>query len=175
MKRFFAGAVVMLLVLGLGALASVVLGLVDVSARAEPGLLEREAADLALDMAMDRHDSRRPNPFQPDDATLTQGARLYEAHCAACHGGAGNPVGPLGAKLSPRAPQLTRGGLDDPDSRLFWLVQNGIRWTGMPGWQGILSDEEIWKVVLFTKSADKLSPAVQAEWKKAARPSARIE
>jgi mono/diheme cytochrome c family protein len=176
MKRFLAGVVVTLVALGLGALAFMGLGIIDVTANAEPGLLERQGAGMALDMAMDRHDSHRPNPFTPDDATLVQGARVYEAKCASCHGGAENPVGPLGLKLSPRAPQFTHGGPDDPDSRLFWLVQNGIRWTGMPGWQGILSDDDIWKVVLFVKHTDTLSPAVQAEWKKAAdKPSIPVK
>jgi len=40
--------------------------------------------------------------------------------------------------------------------------------TGMPTWDGILSDEEIWKVVAFIKHSNALPPEVAAAWKKMA-------
>jgi mono/diheme cytochrome c family protein len=38
--------------------------------------------------------------------------------------------------------------------------------TGMPAWTGILTDDEIWKVVAFIKHSDKLPPETAAAWKK---------
>ena len=42
------------------------------------------------------------------------------------------------------------------DGELFYIIKNGIRFTGMPGWGG--EDEENWKLVLFIRHLPKLSP-----------------
>jgi hypothetical protein len=48
---------------------------------------------------------------------------------------------------------------------MFTLVKYGVRYTGMGGWQGMASDEEIWKVVTFLHAMGSLPPSVAAEWK----------
>jgi hypothetical protein len=37
------------------------------------------------------------------------------------------------------------------DGQLKWIIQNGIRFTGMPGWSGILDDDEMWHVVHYIR------------------------
>ena len=37
------------------------------------------------------------------------------------------------------------------DGQLKWIVQNGIRMSGMPAWNGILSDDEMWAIVRFLR------------------------
>jgi mono/diheme cytochrome c family protein len=56
----------------------------------------------------------------------------------------------------------------DPDADFWWITKHGFRMTGMPGWDGILSDDEIWKVVAFIKNSDKLPPDAHAAWQAAA-------
>jgi hypothetical protein len=41
--------------------------------------------------------------------------------------------------------------------------------TGMPSWDGVLSDDDMWKVIAFVKHSDKLPPDVQAMWQQAAQ------
>ena len=48
---------------------------------------------------------------------------------------------------------------DDPDSNLFYVVKYGIRFTAMPGWDGVLSDDDIWKAVLFIKNPSQMKDA----------------
>jgi mono/diheme cytochrome c family protein len=57
---------------------------------------------------------------------------------------------------------------DDEDAWVFWVTKHGARMTGMPSWDGILSDDQIWTVVAFIKHSDKLPPEVDAAWKRAA-------
>jgi len=50
---------------------------------------------------------------------------------------------------------------------MFVAVKNGIRYSGMGAWNGMMSDEDIWKVVTFPEHIQSLPPEVQAEWKTA--------
>jgi mono/diheme cytochrome c family protein len=43
----------------------------------------------------------------------------------------------------------------------YWVVANGIRLTGMPGFTGSLSRDQMWQVSLLLANADKLPPVVK--------------
>jgi mono/diheme cytochrome c family protein len=38
------------------------------------------------------------------------------------------------------------------DQELFWILKNGIRLSGMPGFGRTESDEHIWTIVLYVRS-----------------------
>ena len=59
--------------------------------------------------------------------------------------------------MSPRAPELDRSLLGEwTDAELFWIIKNGIRMTGMPGFDEIHSDDEIGDLVRYLRSVDQL-------------------
>lgn len=96
------------------------------------------------------------NPFAPTRAAVTEASRLYGEHCASCHGEAGGGDGPAGAGLAPQPPNL-RGSVRMPiasDGYLFWTIAEGGEslGTGMRAFKGKLSDEQIWKVILYLRS-----------------------
>jgi thiosulfate dehydrogenase len=65
--------------------------------------------------------------------------------------------------MFPHAPQLFTAKetvTDDPVGVTYWKVKNGIRLTGMPGFQKALSDQQMWQVAALMASADKLPPDV---------------
>ena len=169
MKGFFFGVVLTLVALGAGVYAVSTLGLYPIGADNPPSAIERTLAARALDEYADKHKPAGPNPVQITPASLTEGAQKYETHCALCHGGAKAKLSPLRDKFNPAVPQLINRIPHDPDEWLFWVTKHGVRMTGMPTWDGVLSDDEIWKVVAFIKHSDKLPPEVQAAWKTAAR------
>ena len=47
------------------------------------------------------------------------------------------------------------------ESESYWKTANGIRLTGMPGYRGSLSDEQLWQVSQFLATADKLPQSVR--------------
>ena len=55
-----------------------------------------------------------------------------------------------------------RGVTDDPPGETFWKVANGIRLTGMPGFNESLSQTQMWQISLMLANADKLPPSVTA-------------
>jgi len=112
----------------------------------------------------------RTAPFAADEAGLQAGAHVYKANCAGCHGAPGHDSA-YAKYMFPGAPQLwvkhshsdVVGVSDDEAGETYWKVANGIRLTGMPSYQHLLSDTEMWQVSLLLKNADqKLSPVVMA-------------
>lgn len=173
MRGFLGGVIITLLVMLGGGWAVVYFGLFPLGADNSPGSLERRLAHTATDRYLARNAPKQENPFQPTSEVLIEGARTYEAHCAVCHGGAANRVSPLQNKFSPPVPQLVNDVPDDPDAEFWLITKHGYRLTGMPAWGGILSDDQIWKVIAFVKHSDKLPPEARAAWRAAAglRPS----
>ena len=52
---------------------------------------------------------------------------------------------------------------DDPDGNLFYVIKYGVRYTAMPGWDGVLSDDDIWKTVLFIKNSNQMKDSSQQQ------------
>ena len=109
-------------------------------------------------------------PFAADETGLEAGAKIYMTQCSSCHGVPGTDVD-YARWMYPRAPQLWKkhrnnnvvGVSDDEPGETYWKVANGIRLTGMPAYQHILSETEMWQVSLLLRSADQpLSPTVKA-------------
>ncbi len=168
MKGFVLGIVVTLIAIAGGVFLVSRFGLYPIGADNPPGRLERTLAGRAMDEYADKHKPAGDNPIQLTAANLTEGAREYEQHCAVCHGGARDRISRLEHRLNPPAPQLVNRIPHDDPAWLFWVTKHGVRMTGMPTWDGILSDDEIWKVVAFIKHSDTLPPDVAAAWQQAA-------
>ena len=168
MRGFFVGvAVTLLLAAGFGFLVAN-RGWFPIGADNPPGSLERWAANMAMDAYVDGHAPRQENPVQPTATSLGDGARLFEMHCSLCHGGAAERISKLRTKFSPPVPQIINRIPGDDDAHLWWVTKHGIRMTGMPAWDAVLTDQEIWTVVAFIKHSDKLPPEALKAWKDAA-------
>jgi mono/diheme cytochrome c family protein len=168
MKGFIIGVLVTLLVIFAGFYLTVKFGLFPIGADNPPGAYEKRIASMALDTYVDKHAPKQQNPTEINSANLIVGVQEYEEHCALCHGSYNQRISPMSSKFNPPVPQLLRRPSHDPDENFFWITKHGIRLTAMPSWDGILEDDEIWKIVTFLKQQDKLPPDVQAAWQAAA-------
>lgn len=104
-------------------------------------------------------------PIEASASNLEGGAHIYRQQCAACHGLQGLPSD-YGLEMYPKAPQLWEksrhdiiGVSDDPPGETYWKVANGIRLTGMPAFQHVLTETQMWQVSLLLANADKSQPA----------------
>ncbi len=168
MRGFVLGVLVSLIAIFGGSFLYMKLGLFDVSAIPDPGKMERHMAFMSLDASVERRAPKGPNPVALTDDVLIDAAKEYEEHCSMCHGSQSSKAMTFGNKLSPRAPNLVRHPMDDPDGQIYWTIQNGIRMSGMPAWSGHFSDNTTWGLVHLLKNVDKVSPAVLSAWKEAA-------
>jgi thiosulfate dehydrogenase len=104
-------------------------------------------------------------PFGISEDVYESGAMVYKLQCASCHGSPGADV-PFAKAMYPVAPQLWKkhahnnvvGVSDDEPGETFWKVKNGIRLSGMPSFQHVLSTDEMWDVTLLLKNADQQLP-----------------
>ena len=130
---------------------------------------EQQIVNVPLHARIDR-EMPAATPVSPTAANLLLGAHVYQSRCAGCHGTYGhNSL--ISKAMFPYAPQLWAphghsgvvGVSDDPAGETYWKVKNGIRLSGMPAYQGILNDTEMWQVSVLVANADKpLPPEVLA-------------
>jgi mono/diheme cytochrome c family protein len=136
------------------------------SAREQPGSIERWVARRARRFALPADVRERRNPVA-DSATALADARAHWAdHCAACHANNGSGDIEMGKRLYPRAPDMRQPETQSmTDGELFYVIQNGVRLTGMPGWGGGSTHDELdsWKLVRFIRHLPDLSPQEERE------------
>jgi mono/diheme cytochrome c family protein len=161
MKNFVYGVAATLLVLIVGGYLYLIRGYVDIAADQPPSSFERRLVMRAMDAAAERRAPEQKNPVPPTEENLVAGAKLYLDHCAGCHGVPSNPSSQFSRSFYPPTPGFFKRAPDMPDNQNFYIVQHGIRWTGMPAWSRILSDEQIWQLATFMSHIEKLPPAAR--------------
>ena len=85
--------------------------------------------------------------------SIANGATLYRAHCATCHGVAGRGDGPGGAGLPKLPADLTAShAADHTAGDMFWWLSHGIPAGGMPPFGAALGEEERWDLINFIRA-----------------------
>ena len=96
----------------------------------------------------------------PAPEVWRQAREHYLDHCAVCHGRDAKGHTEMGANMYPKVPDLTSTEVQRrSDGALFYIIQNGIRWTGMPAWKNEHSPEDTWKLVAFIRKSPTLAEA----------------
>src|SRR5271166_1318761 len=156
--KFLAGLILGLAIFPFLGLGYLMLGLAPAAATATPMPFERFIAGIALHNRISREAPQRDvSSFTGDD--LVAGAGIYKRNCAQCHGLPPQPAPPIAPAMFPQAPQLLAPeGMvtDDPVGVTFWKVRNGIRLSGMPSFDSILSDQQKWDVSALLARANQL-------------------
>jgi len=97
----------------------------------------------------------RPNPLEADREAAAAGAKLFNLHCAECHGDRAEGGKKAPSLLAPEVQQATPG-------TLFWLLTNGVVRHGMPVWSK-LPEPQRWQLVSYIKSLKPASGASDSE------------
>jgi mono/diheme cytochrome c family protein len=126
----------------------------SLSAIPEPGRAETVLATKARHFYV-RWGSREQIPPAPVDlqASIEEGDKLFGTECADCHGLDGHKPTDAGRWMYPRAADLTSDEVQHfSDRELFWIVNNGIRFSGMPAFGKVETDEHIWNLVQYLRT-----------------------
>ncbi len=110
------------------------------------------------------------NPLPWSEANIREGGILYTKNCAMCHGDAQDGDGLFARALQPRPANFRDSGTiaQLTENYLFWRIKEGgpgvprgsIEYrSSMPVWDGVLSDEEIWKIIMFEYTNAGQKPA----------------
>jgi mono/diheme cytochrome c family protein len=126
------------------------------SARERPNALEMYLARQLRYLATTPESRNLKNPLQPTELGIAEARDHFADHCAVCHANDGSGRTLVGKNMYPPAPDMRSEETQRlTDGEIFSIIQNGIRFTGMPGFGG--EDEENWKLVLFIRHVPKLS------------------
>jgi len=150
LKRIFITACITFASAGI----SLALSQFSLSALPEPGRTETYLATKAK-LFYVRMASRKPIPDAPANRqeSIEEGDKLFGTECGDCHGLDGHKPTDAGRWMYPRAADLT-----SPEARrysdreLFWIVKNGIRFSGMPAFGSVESNEHIWNLVHYLRT-----------------------
>lgn len=127
------------------------------SAREKPAPYETYLARRLRSLASEPGAKDLKNPIEATPLAVAEARDHFADHCATCHGNQGDGKTQISAGLYPPVPDMRTAQTQDlSDGELFYIIKNGIRFTGMPGWGG--SDEDNWKLVLFIRHL----PTIQA-------------
>ena len=162
MGRFLLGVLIGAALIASAFYAYFAFGFAPVATMAPAIPFEKTLARKALHARLDREMPKDP-PLPWDEGNLAAGAQIYIQHCAVCHGLPGQEQTAIAAGMYPMPPQLFRGKgvTDDPPGATYWRVSNGIRLTGMPGFQKSLSSTQMWQVSILLANANNLPSAVK--------------
>lgn len=165
MRRFLPGFIAAVVIVLLAEFLWIRLGFVNSRADVPESVLERRVAMPSLDASLDRHAPQAHNPIPLTDDNLLAGMKIYQTNCAGCHGDIHQRHQTFGDAFYPRAPQFMEDTPDMPENQNFYIVQHGIRLTGMPAFGSSLKEQEVWQVITFLSYMDKLSPELAEQWK----------
>jgi thiosulfate dehydrogenase len=100
----------------------------------------------------------------PSPENLLVGAKIYREQCVECHGLPGGTASPASKGMYPPPPQFFERKVmgNDPVGQNYWIVANGIRLTGMPGYRQSLNDAQLWQVSQFLSNRSSLPAGATA-------------
>ena len=151
---------IVVVVLGLALVTAVYVVATGVSALPQPGTLESRTAHALRDAAIRMRVRGLMNPVPLSNDVVAEGMEHFADHCAVCHGNDGSGDTEMGRGLYPRPPDMRLPATQNlTDAELFYIIENGVRLTGMPGWSNGTREGEIssWHLVHFIRHLPKLS------------------
>jgi mono/diheme cytochrome c family protein len=111
------------------------------------------------------------NPVTNSPEVLREGRLHFADHCAICHGNDGSGETAMGYGMYPQPPDLRAAQTQNrSDGEIFWIIENGVRMTGMPAFGGSgehgNTEEDSWKLVHFIRHLPALSSEERIEMEK---------
>ena len=157
MKGFLLGIVAGAALVPVAAI--LVLVSTGMSARSTPSPLEATAARTVRRWAMPEGARNMENPARASREVLSSAMLHFADHCAGCHANDGSGQTALGRAMYPPAPDLRAAATQNlADGELFRVIEDGIRFTGMPAFGPAGKPEESWALVRFLRHLPELTP-----------------
>ena len=132
-----------------------------VSARPQPSGLEARAAVFLRGWLTPPTYKGLKNPVSATEENFIAAREHFADHCASCHANDGSGNTEMGRNFYPKAPDMRLPRTQElSDGELFYFIENGIRFTGMPGWSTGTPEGEksSWQLVHFIRRLQSLTP-----------------
>jgi cytochrome c553 len=147
------------LALALGALLFAASGLYSVAASRGHFHITALLLEFAMRRSIATHSLFVTEPELRDPDVIRLGAGHFHGGCAPCHGAPGEARNPIALGMLPAPPDLAASVPTWSTPELFWIVKNGLKYTGMPAWPAQKRDDEVWAVVAFLRQLPGMGEA----------------
>src|SRR6202049_5035160 len=128
------------------------------SALATPSAIEEFAATTARKMAVPSAYRPLRNPIMPSTENIRAGMEHFSDHCATCHSNDGGGATLFGKGLYPKPPDLRAAGTQNKsDGELYYTIDNGVRFRGMPAFSEAHTAAQTWRLVLFIRHLPQIT------------------
>lgn len=137
-----------------------------IGTREAPGPLETAVSRTARSAMIPAGARGLPNPEPATSENIRSGLEHWADHCASCHANDGSGDTEQGRNLYPPAPDMRLAATQNlTDGELFYIIENGVKLTGMPAWGSGTPEGErdSWHLVQFIRRLPTLSEAEIAE------------
>ena len=176
MRAFVQLVVAALLVVAVMAIAGgAYLVTTGLKAQPEPGAMETRVARAVRGFAIPRDVKARSNPIGTSADELKPGLEHFAKYCAMCHGNDGSGEGAaIGRGLFPKPPDMRAAATQTlTDGEIFYIIENGVRFTGMPAFGTGKPDpdgeKQAWQLVRFIRHVPQITPD-EIDWMKSLNP-----
>jgi mono/diheme cytochrome c family protein len=133
-------------------------GLYDVSTMSPDPAVVKWIFSTTSDISVDNHSKGISVPPLNDQSMVMAGFKVYHDKCEACHAAPGVEKTDINKGLYPEPPNLVHSAKEMPANNLFWVIKNGIKSTGMPGFGKTNEDRKIWNIVAFLEKMKNMTP-----------------
>lgn len=156
--KVLVGALSVVVILVAGVLIAVYSGMYNIAAtNAHTGGLLEWTLQTAMKNSVRRYAAATVDS-PPESINVTRKtAQSYSEMCVRCHGAPGVTPGETGKGLMPPAPNLVRAATVWSTPELFWIIKNGVQFTGMPAWGNSHGDTELWELAFLVKRFPEMS------------------
>jgi mono/diheme cytochrome c family protein len=163
MRPILKGALIAVIVLAIAAIMAAVVFVkaTGLSARATPGPVETAFARRLRALAVPAAYVNLRNPVLRNEDSIRNGMAHFADHCATCHANDGSGNTEMGKSMFPPAPDMRIAATQDlSDGALFYIIEHGVRFTGMPAWSTgtVEGEESSWHLVNFIRHLPKVTP-----------------
>lgn len=133
--------------------------------RPQPSNFEASVAMKTYDCSVPNRYHEMKNPLEAKGVNLVEAGGHYVEHCAVCHADNGGGETKFHGIMYPRPTDLRSDDTQGmSDGELYWVIKNGVRWSGMPAFGKPGDDDEhAWKIVAYVRHLPKLTPQEQQE------------
>lgn len=138
--------------LGLGAALFAWSGLYNVAASDPHFAVTHWLLDFGKRRSIETHSLLVSRPALDDPDLVALGAGHFQGGCAPCHGAPGQPSNSIVRMMLPRPPDLARAAPSWTPGQLHWIVEHGVKFTGMPAWTAPEREDELQAIVAFLRA-----------------------
>jgi thiosulfate dehydrogenase len=158
-KQFFIGMIIGWIVLPVIGFLYLRFGYVPVAVNGPVIPFEELLAGTAVQARIAREAPAKA-AIPASEENLLAGAKIYRERCVECHGLPGGTASAISKGMYPPPPQFFERKVvgNDPVGQNYWIVANGIRLTGMPGYRQSLDEGQLWQVSQFLSNRANLPP-----------------